>query len=100
MKLPHSEYVPFDILALEAKELHEAGGLPRGSSTGWRAVDALYTVPLGQWTLVTGTPGSGKSEWLDALMVNLAKQGDWHFAIFSPENWPLKLHVSKLIEKH
>jgi twinkle protein len=31
-------------------------------------------VPPGELTLVTGVPNSGKSEWLDALAVNLAAQ--------------------------
>jgi len=54
---------------------------------------------MAQWTLVTGTPSSGKSEWLDALLVNLAKRERWRFVIYSPENWPLELHHSKIIEK-
>lgn len=82
------------------KALHAAGGLPKGDSTGWRSVDQLYTVGLGQFTLVTGTPGSGKSEWLDAVMVNLALRGDWRFVIYSPENMPLELHYAKIIEKY
>lgn len=80
--------------------LYRSGGLPRGSLTGWPLVDRLYTVGLGQWTLLTGTPNSGKSEWLDALMVNLAKAEPWRFYIYSPENWPLELHHSKIIEKY
>jgi twinkle protein len=74
-------------------------GLTRGDSTGWRALDPFYTVASQQWTLVTGIPGSGKSEWLDALLVNLASGGDWTFAFYSPENFPVELHASKLIEK-
>jgi len=80
--------------------LHKAGGLPRGSLTGWPSIDRLYTVGLGQWTVVTGVPNSGKSEWLDALLVNLAKREPWRFYIYSPENWPLELHHSKIIEKY
>lgn len=84
----------------EVIRLYQAGGLPRGSSTGWPSVDKLYTVALSQWTLVTGTPNSGKSEWVDALMVNLAKREPWRFYIYSPENWPLALHHAKIIEKY
>lgn len=91
--------VPHDQIYLEVRDLWEKGGLPRGASTGWPGVDELYTVGRGQWTLITGTPGSGKSEWLDALMVNLAMNGRWRFVIYSPENWPLALHHSKIIEK-
>lgn len=73
-------------------------GLPAGSSTGWRSVDRHYTVAPGQLTIITGWPGSGKSEWLDAMLMNLAPRG-WRFAIFSPENQPVEIHVVKYLEK-
>jgi twinkle protein len=73
-------------------------GLPPGDKTGWPSVDRLYTVVPGQFTVVTGWPGSGKSEWLDALLVNLSRQG-WKIAVFSPENQPVQLHIAKLLEK-
>lgn len=73
-------------------------GLPPGDKTGWVSVDAHYTVVPGQVTIITGWPGSGKSEWLDALLVNLMHQG-WRTAIFSPENHPIELHVAKFMEK-
>lgn len=91
---------PFDVVAGRVKALWVAGGLKRGSSTGWPSVDELYSVSLGQWTLISGWPGSGKSEWLDALLVNLAKREPWRFVIYSPENWPLELHFSKILEKY
>jgi len=74
-------------------------GMPPGDKTGWPSVDKLYTVVPGQMTILTGWPGSGKSEWLDALLLNLGKQG-WKFAIFSPENQPTEIHVAKFIEKY
>lgn len=74
-------------------------GMPSGDKTGWPSVDHLYTVVPGQLTILTGWPGSGKSEWLDALILNLAKQG-WKFAIFSPENQPTEIHVAKFVEKY
>jgi twinkle protein len=73
-------------------------GLPPGFKTGWPSVDQLYTVVPGQLTIVTGWPSSGKSEWVDALLVNLARQ-DWRLAYFSPENMPVELHIAKLMEK-
>jgi twinkle protein len=92
--------VPHEEIAARVKDLYRAGGLPKGASTGWRSVDELYTVAMGQWTVITGTPNSGKSEWLDALLVNLAKQGGWHHVIFSPENMPLEQHHAKIVEKY
>lgn len=73
-------------------------GLKAGDRTGWPSLDKLYSVSEGQFTIVTGWPSSGKSEFLDALLVNLAKQG-WKIAMFSPENHPVAVHISKLSEK-
>jgi twinkle protein len=92
--------VTHEEIAEKVKALWKSGGLPKGSPTGWRSVDELYSVATGQWTIVTGTPNSGKSEFVDALLVNLAKQGGWHHVIFSPENQPLELHHAKIIEKY
>jgi twinkle protein len=75
-------------------------GIARGISTGWRTVDEYINFATGQWTVVTGIPGHGKSEWLDALMVNMAYNHDWTFAIFSPENQPLEMHFQKMAEKY
>jgi len=76
------------------------GGLPKGYSTGWSNVDELYQPSVGQWTLVTGIPSMGKSEWLDAMAINLAEKDGWVFGVCSPENQPIDWHVAKLMEKH
>lgn len=90
---------PVDAKSLRAslQRLWEAG-MPPGAQTGWPSVDKHYTVADGMVTIITGWPSSGKSEWLDALLVNLARQG-WRVSIFSPENQPVELHASKLLEK-
>lgn len=74
-------------------------GLPSGSSTGWDCVNELYKPAVGQWTLVTGIPSMGKSEWLDAMAINLANDSGWVFGVCSPENQPIDWHVAKLLEK-
>lgn len=53
----------------------------------------------GELTIVSGLPNSGKSEWLDALAVNLAKQHGWRFGLCSLENTPVD-HARKLMEKY
>jgi twinkle protein len=73
-------------------------GMNAGVTTGWKNVDKLYTVMPGQFTVVTGIPNSGKSEWLDALSVNLALEFHWRFAMFSPENGK-EAQTTKLVEK-
>lgn len=75
-------------------------GLRRGYSTGFETVDQFYTIVPGQWTVMTGIPGHGKSNFLDAVMVNLAKNDDWNFGIFSPENQPMERHFAGIMEKY
>jgi twinkle protein len=77
---------------------HEHGA-PRGISKGWPPMNPHYRVMTGEWTLVTGIPGAGKSEWLDALSVNLARDRGWTFGVFSPENQPLEYYADKLAER-
>ena len=74
-------------------------GLSPGAATGWPSMDTHYTVKPGQWTVVTGIPGHGKSSWLDALLVNLASMHGWRFGMFSPENQPIERHFASLMEK-
>lgn len=72
-------------------------GTGRGFSTGYASVDSVYTIAPGQLTVVTGYPSSGKSNFVDQLMVNLAKTEDWKFAVCSFENQP-EIHISRLME--
>lgn len=74
-------------------------GMVKGEPTGWESVNGLYTPAPGQWTLVTGIPSMGKSEWLDALTINIAENAGWTFGVCSPENQPISWHAAKLIEK-
>jgi twinkle protein len=83
----------------ELEVLYEFGLQP-GCSTDWPSVDQLYTVVPGQWTLVTGIPSHGKSTWVDALLVNLARRHAWKFGLFSPENQPIVRHYASLMEKY
>lgn len=74
-------------------------GRRRGLSTGWPNVDEFITFAPGELTVVTGIPSHGKSEWIDALMINLMDLHGSVFAICSPENRPIEYHLAKLAEK-
>jgi twinkle protein len=74
-------------------------GLGSGATTGYASVDEYYTVAPGMLTVVTGHPSMGKSEFVDQIMVNLAKGRGWKFAICSFENEP-RLHITKIISKY
>lgn len=83
----------FDLLPEALKIYRE--GLGRGDKTGWPALDLFFSVAAGQLSIVYGYPHSGKSQWMDALALNLARQG-WRFVFCSLENIPSRLHVEKL----
>ena len=76
----------------------EVGEEERGISTGWSALDDIYKVVPGELTVITGVPNSGKSEWLDALCVNLCLSQGWSVAMCSMEN-RVPDHARKLLEK-
>ncbi len=81
----------------QLEEIYDKG-MGRGESTGYDNVDEIYSVVAGQLTIVTGHPSSGKSEFVDQIMVNMAQSKNWKFAICSFENEP-RLHIAKLISK-
>lgn len=72
-------------------------GTGKGTSTGYANIDQIYTIAEGQLTVVTGYPSSGKSNFVDQLIVNLGKSHDWKFALCSFENQP-EIHISRLME--
>jgi twinkle protein len=75
-----------------------ANGHGRGASTGFDSIDELFTIAEGQLSIVTGMPSSGKSEFIDQIMINLAQREGWKFAVCSFEN-PPAMHIAKLAEK-
>lgn len=75
-------------------------GLPSGSKTGISAgVDNLYSVVPGQLSVVTGVPGSGKTEFVDQVTLSMAIKHGWSLALASFEN-PPDFHIAKLAEKY
>jgi twinkle protein len=54
-------------------------------STGWFTLDAHLMIFLGEFMVVTGIPGHGKSTWVLNLLHKLAVQYGWRSVVFSPE---------------
>lgn len=73
-------------------------GREPGLNPGWANMSELYRPRAGDWTVITGSPSSGKSMWLANLLVNLAGQYDWTFLIYPPENLPAEEYFSMLCE--
>ncbi len=75
-------------------------GVIGGIKLGWPSLDEFYTVKTSYWTIVTGVPHSGKSGFVDEIVVKLIdKPHNWKFAICSPENQPPEIHFMQLLEK-
>lgn len=74
-------------------------GMQKGVTIGFNCFDRLCSFETKRLCVVTGIPGSGKSEFIDELAERLNMRYGWRFAYFSPENAPLSYHASKLIEK-
>jgi len=74
-------------------------GYPEGVKIGIAGFDDYLNIRTGQMTVVTGIPGSGKSEFTDYIMTKTAENHNWSWAVCSFENQPSSLHVTKLMEK-
>lgn len=74
-------------------------GFGPGAETGWEEMDKICTYERRRNIIVTGTPGAGKSEWVDELVLRLCLRHRWKIGFFSPENIPIVYHLRKLIEK-
>ncbi len=74
-------------------------GLKKGFLVGHPNLDALISFETKRLAIVTGIPGSGKSEFIDEMCVRLNILYDFKVGFFSPENMPMEYHAVKLIEK-
>lgn len=74
-------------------------GIQPGLSIEEPEIDKYVTWESGRLAIVTGVPGSGKSEFVDYLVCKLNLLYGWRAAYFTPENYPLKYHYAKIFEK-
>ena len=74
-------------------------GLQPGMKINVDGLDSKISFELGRLYTVTGIPGHGKSEFVDFIIERLNIEHALKVGYFSPENHPLQLHASKIIEK-
>lgn len=75
-------------------------GPPKGANVGYFNFDTLLTFRGGELTTITGSPQSGKSEFIDQITERLAVNHGWKFGVCSVENQPVKLHFAKIAERY
>ncbi|MBO4382211.1 MAG: toprim domain-containing protein [Alistipes sp.] len=75
-------------------------GLPKGLPVGLPNLDPLMRIQKGRLYILTGTPGSGKSQFLDHLAVLMNARYGWRFSVYSPEMMPLGEHLTMFLTKY
>lgn len=80
----------------EELDYYYQNGFQGGEKIGYEEFDRIFSFRPGELTTVTGIPGSGKSAWLDQVLVRLSSRHGWKHAVCSPENQPVPLHISKI----
>ena len=83
----------------ELKDFVKNGFKP-GFQIGLKNFDDIFSTYTGQFITVTGVPSSGKSDFVDQMVVGYNQLYGWKTAYASPENQPVYLHAHKLMRKH
>jgi len=74
-------------------------GFKPGFQVGLDNFDNIFSTYTGQFITVTGIPSSGKSDFVDQMVVGYNEKYGWKTAYASPGNTPTYLHAHKLMRK-
>src|SRR5210317_1625727 len=74
-------------------------GFKKGFQVGLPNFDDIFSTYTGQFITVTGIPSSGKSDFVDQMVVGYDANYGWKTAFASPENAPKYLQAHKLMRK-
>ena len=74
-------------------------GFKKGYQVGLQNFDDIFSTYTGQFITVTGIPSSGKSDFVDQMVVGYNVNYQWKTAFASPENAPTFLHAHKIMRK-
>jgi twinkle protein len=81
----------------EFTKLYEDGQI-KGVAPGIPSLDKLIQIVPGMVTVVTGFPSSGKSDLIDQICLNLARNHGWK-TVYSSFEKPPSLHLAQLSQK-
>ena len=96
--VPLENVTTFRDIEDEVTDFVENGFKP-GFQVGLENFDDIFSTYTGQFITVTGIPSSGKSDWVDQMVVGYNQNYGWKTAFASPENHPTYLHAHKLMRK-
>ena len=96
--VPLENVVTLNNINDELQEFIQEGFKP-GYQIGLDNFDSIFSTYTGQFITVTGVPSSGKSDFVDRMVVGYQLKYGWKTAFASPENKPTFLHAHKLMRK-
>ena len=96
--VPLENVTTFKDIESDVTDFVENGFKP-GFQIGLRNFDEIFSTYTGQFITVTGIPSSGKSDFVDQMVIGYNQQYSWKTAFASPENAPTYLHAHKLMRK-
>jgi len=73
------------------------GNYVKPIEAGMGKLDEIYKILKGTFHTVTGIPNHGKSYFLDQLLLRIAQNHNWKFALFSPEH-STGMHIRRLVQ--
>ena len=96
--VPLENVTTFKDIESDVTDFVENGFKP-GFQIGLRNFDEIFSTYTGQFITVTGIPSSGKSDFVDQMVIGYNQLHNWKTAFASPENAPTYLHAHKLMRK-
>jgi len=96
--VPLENVTTFKDIETEITDFVENGFKP-GFQIGLQNFDDIFSTYTGQFITVTGIPSSGKSDFVDQMVMGYNLNYQWKTAFASPENAPTYLHAHKLMRK-
>ena len=82
----------------QVNDLYE-GKYIKALEVGLDGLDDIYKLLPSTFHVVTGIPNHGKSLFLDQILINVARNHKWRFAIFSPEH-STSMHIRRLVQMY
>ena len=82
-------------------KLHDLylGNYEKPLEIGIEGLDDIYKIMRGTFHTITGIPNHGKSLFLDQILLTLATNHKWKFAVFSPEH-STEFHIRRMAQMY
>ena len=75
------------------------GNYVKPTEIGMPGIDDIYKIMTSTFHVVTGIPNHGKSLFLDQILLKLAENNNYKFAVFSPEH-STAMHIRRLVQMY